>query len=266
MSDTPLFSSRNPWFARSVGLAGGVFLIAAAAGFIVLPYLQPNIQWSGLWDMICSAAGVARPSSAVSPIPPDFKTSNVVVTSDMLQSADAGAIGRGATLAHKCAICHGPTGLSYANSPNLAGQFASAIYKQLQDFKSGARVNAVMTPFALPLSDQDIVDVSVYYASLARPAEAQPAAGKPAPRIVLYGVPSRGIAPCGSCHGGLDQKAGSPWLDGQPAAYVKAQLVALKTGARRNDIGEQMRNIARNMSDEEIDAAAQYFGARSAAQ
>jgi cytochrome c553 len=72
----------------------------------------------------------------------------------MLKGADADAIGRGATLAHKCAICHGPVGLSAANTPNLAGQFAGSVYKQLQDFKSGARVNAIMTPFALPLSDQ----------------------------------------------------------------------------------------------------------------
>ena len=46
------------------------------------------------------------------------------MTSDMLRGADADSIGRGATLAQQCAICHGPTGVSRANSPNLAGQYA----------------------------------------------------------------------------------------------------------------------------------------------
>ena len=62
---------------------------------------------------------------------------------------------------------------------------------------------------------------------------------------MINGAPLRGIAPCGSCHGSLDNKAGSPWLEGQPAAYMKAQLQAFASGARRNDISQQMRNIAR---------------------
>lgn len=72
----------------------------------------------------------------------------------------------------------------------------------------------------------------------------------------------RGIAPCGSCHGALDNKLGSPWLEGQPAAYIKAQLQAFASGARRNDIDQQMRNIARRLSPEEIDEAAAYYSAQ----
>ena len=58
----------------------------------------------------------------------------------------------------------------------------------------------------------------------------------------------RNIAPCGSCHGDIDNKAGSPWLGGQSAVYIKAQLQAFASGARRNDISQQMRNIARQMT------------------
>ena len=54
----------------------------------------------------------------------------------------------------------------------------------------------------------------------------------------------RNIAPCGACHGELDSKAGSPWLEGQPVTYLRAQLDAFAR-ARRNDISEQMRNVAR---------------------
>jgi cytochrome c553 len=72
----------------------------------------------------------------------------------------------------------------------------------------------------------------------------------------------RGIAPCGSCHGSLDNKTGSPWLEGQSEVYLKAQLIAFTTGERRNDISQQMRNIARQMTAEEIDQVAHYYEAQ----
>ena len=90
------------------------------------------------------------------------------MTSEMLTRHDQVSIGRGATLAQRCAICHGPQGVSDANSPNLAGQFAAVTYKELNDFKTGARVNVVMSPFAANLSNQDMLDVAAYYAYLPR--------------------------------------------------------------------------------------------------
>jgi cytochrome c553 len=187
-----------------------------------------------------------------------------VRTSNVLRGADTESIGRGATLAHQCAICHGPTGVSRADSPNLAGQYASVIYKELKDFQTGARVNAVMTPFALELSDQDMIDVASYYAYLPRLPAYHPAAAIPLPRIVINGAPLRNIAPCGACHGALDNKVGSPWLEGQSAVYIKSQLEAFASNERRNDISEQMRNIARQMTPEEIDEAAEYYASQPA--
>jgi cytochrome c553 len=151
--------------------------------------------------------------------------------------------------------------MSDANSPNLAGQYASVIYKQLLDFQSGARRNAVMSPMVSNLSDQDMRDLSAYYAYLPRPvalrSDAAPAV--PVPDIVSGGAPMRNIASCASCHGGIDHKVGSPWLEGMPAAYTRAQLQAFANDTRHNDINEQMRNIARNMTRAEIDAAAAYY-------
>ena len=72
----------------------------------------------------------------------------------------------------------------------------------------------------------------------------------------------RGIAPCGACHGDLASKAGAAWLGGQPAVYLHAQLAAFASGARRNDIGEQMRNVARRMTRDEIDAASRFYADR----
>ena len=229
---------------------------------MVFPLAQPTARASGLWDAICSAAGIAREPTSQKPIEPNFTVSPAVMTSDMLRGADADSIGRGATLAQQCAICHGPTGVSRADSPNLAGQYASVIYKELKDFQSGARVNAVMSPFAQNLSDQDMIDLAAYYAFLPRLPAYHPVAALPLPRIVINGAPLRGIAPCGACHGALDNKVGSPWLEGQSAVYLKSQLEAFASGERRNDISQQMRNIARRLTPGEIDEAAQYYASQ----
>ena len=262
MSAGDLFSWKNRWFAGSVGITAGLLVATALGGFILLPYLQPDLKLSGVWDAICSAAGIVRPSPAGNPIQPDYKISMVSLTSDMLRQTDPEAIGRGATIAHECAICHGPTGISRADSPNLSGQYAAVIYKELMDFKTGARVNAVMTPFATRLPEQDMVDVALYYSYLPRLPAYHPQQSPQPPRVVIYGAPMRGIAPCGSCHGTLDNKAGSPWLEGQPAAYIKSQIEAFASGARRNDPGALMRNIARQMTPQEVEETAQYYSSQ----
>jgi cytochrome c553 len=262
MSDQRLFSFRNPWFSASVGVTVVLVVVSALAGLIWLPLAQPDLKLSGIWDAICSAAGVPRAGPDAISVQPDFKTSNVVMTSDMLRRPDQVSIGRGATLAQRCAICHGPQGVSDANSPNLAGQFAAVTYKELNDFKTGARVNAVMSPFAANMSNQDMLDLAAYYAYLPRVPSPHVDTRLAAPMIVTVGAPMRNIPPCGSCHGDIDTKAGSPWLGGQSAVYIKVQLRAFASGARRNDISQQMRNIARNMTAEEIDQAARYYEAQ----
>jgi cytochrome c553 len=112
---------------------------------------------------------------------------------------------------------------------------------------------------ALNLSDQDMRDLAAYYASLPRPSSAQGLDLADAPGIVAHGAPLRNIPACAACHGGIDNKAGSPWLEGLPAAYSQAQLQAFASGARHNDISGQMRNIARNMTPDEMVAAATYY-------
>ncbi len=261
MSDERLFTVRNPWFSTGVGVTIAIAVFSALVGLVLLPLTQPDLKLGGFWDAICSAAGVPRAAPSTTPIQPDFKTSDVVVTSEMLGRPGALSIGRGATLAQRCAICHGPQGISDANSPNLAGQYASAIYKELIDFKSGARVNGVMTPFAATISNQDMLDLAAYYSYLPRLPGGDFTPAVEAPLVVVTGAPMRNIAPCGSCHGGLDAKAGSPRLEGQSVVYIKAQLQALSAGTRHNDISQQMRNIARRMTPEEIDAAARYYAA-----
>lgn len=133
------------------------------------------------------------------------------------------------------------------------------VYKELIDFQRGARVNATMSPFAMNLADPDLRDLAAYYAYLP-PLPAPAGQSAPVPRIVSDGAPLRNIPSCGACRGSLETKAASPWLGGQPTAYVKAQLMAFASGARRNDLDAQMRNVARNMTPNEIDEAANYYG------
>lgn len=262
MSARELFTFRNPYFSIGVGVAAGLFVLTAIGGFIVLPYAQAHLEFAGLWDAICSAAGLQQRSPNTEAPKAAHRVSEAVLTSAMFARPSQESIGRGATLAQRCAICHGPTGISRADSPNLAGQYAAVIYKELLDFRSGARTNAVMSPFAAHLTDREIADLAVYYAYLPRLPAYHPTAQLPKPRIVIYGAPLRGIAPCGSCHGSLDNKTGSPWLEGQSEAYMKAQLQAFASGRRTNDISEQMRNIARAMTPQEIDEAAAYYASQ----
>ncbi len=250
---------RDRWVATSVGLAAGLVIAGAVVGFAWLPFEQPGQRLLGVWDAICSAAGLIRvPPIHEQVVQPDYAVTSVEVTPGMLGNASAESIGRGATLALRCTMCHGARGLSRAETPNLAGQYATVIYKQLQDFKTGARLSAIMAPLMADLSDADMRDLAAYYAYLPRVKEDQAAKGE-APRIIADGSPMRNIAPCGACHGGLTNKPGAPWLEGQPAAYLHAQLQGFASGTRRNDISQQMRNVARGMTAQEIDAATRFY-------
>jgi cytochrome c553 len=80
---------------------------------------------------------------------------------------------------------------------------------------------------------------------------------------VRVGDPLRNIAPCISCHGGVDQKFGTPWLEGMPKGYLVAQLEAFAAGTRRNDSLAQMRNMARAMTPNEIQEVADFYARKA---
>jgi cytochrome c553 len=83
------------------------------------------------------------------------------------------------------------------------------------------------------------------------------------PALVRVGDPLRNIAPCISCHGGVDQKLGAPWLEGMPKEYLVDQLVAFKNNTRRNDPHAQMRNMAVPMTAAEIDQVATFYARKA---
>ena len=143
---------------------------------------------------------------------------------------------------------HQPRGFA-----NLAGQYAAVIYKELHDFRSGApqqcRDVAVCRQ---PDGRGNRRSLKLLRISAAASGLSPDAAIAEAQHRDLRRADAR-IAPCGACHGSLDNKTGSPWLEGQSEAYMKAQLQAFAGGERRNDISQQMRNIARTMTPQEIE-------------
>jgi cytochrome c553 len=232
-------------------------------GFVWLPFSQSDSPFRGVWDAICSAAGLVQNRAVTEVVGhPGYTTSSVVVAPGMLPASTPDSIGRGATLAQQCTMCHGVRGLSNANTPNLAGQYGPALYKQLQDYKSGARTNAVMSPRVTNLSKQDMLDLAAYYSYLPRLPPYHPGSEGPAPKIVMNGAPMRNIPPCATCHGTVDYKLGTEWLEGESAAYLRTQLEAFASGERHNDISQQMRNIARGMTLAEMEQAATYYASQ----
>ena len=243
----------------AIALTAGLGLVAVLVGFVLLPQLDGKARLQGAWNAICSAAGIVQQQRQEPPVPATRQATQVVLTQPIMRPASAESIGRGATLALRCTMCHGARGLSEANSPNLAGQYAAVIYKQLSDYKSGARTSAIMAPIVAGLKEEDLRDLAAYYGYLPPETPEYPELLAHAPPVVATGAPMRNIAPCGSCHGGPDTKPGGAWLEGQPLAYLRTQLLAFAAGERHNDINAVMRNVARRMTPDEIEQAARFY-------
>ncbi len=162
-----------------------------------------------------------------------------------------------------CTACHGATGnASQASVPTLAGQHASYLLKQLRDFRSGARNNAVMGPLAAALRHTAIERLAAYYArQTAEPGTADPALVALGMTIYRGGSRARAVAACVACHGPTasgDPAAGVPRLRGQDARYTANQLRAYAAGERDNDTKAVMRVITTDLTGEEIEAVASY--------
>ena len=176
----------------------------------------------------------------------------------------AGNIEAGRQKAATCAVCHGPDGNSDNPTwPNLAGQHAEYTRKQLEDYRSGHRKNDQMAPMAMGLSDQDIADLAAYYASLEpRTGQARPEYLDAGERLYRAGDAAMGLAACMACHGptGVGNPAANyPRINAQHAEYTELQLKAFKAEERANDRNAIMRDIAGRMSNDSIEAVADYL-------
>jgi cytochrome c553 len=232
-------------------------------GFVWLPSVHRDFTLEGLWASLCRAAGMPTEWTDQATSESKGSSTQVVLVPSMGRFVSREAVGRGATLALNCTMCHGVKGMSLSNSPNLAGQYPEVVIKQLQDYRHGQRRSAIMEAIAQTLSDQDIQDLAAYYAYLPKARTAPTTYDEKLPALVRVGDPLRNIAPCISCHGQVDQKLGTPWLEGMPKQYLVDQLNAFITERRRNDAGAQMRNMARAMTPKEVDEVATFYARKT---
>ncbi|MBX8483392.1 cytochrome c [Pseudomonas cichorii] len=182
------------------------------------------------------------------------------------QAADVtGDAAAGQAKAAVCGACHGPDGNSLApNFPKLAGQGQRYLLKQLHEIKDGKRPVLEMTGLLTPFNDQDLADISAYYASQKGSIGAADASLVARGEALFRGGKlDQGMPACTGCHspdGTGNAPAGYPHLGGQHADYIKKQLTAFREGDRVND-GDTMvmRSIAAKLSNKDIEALAQYI-------
>ncbi len=179
----------------------------------------------------------------------------------VLAAGDASA---GKQKSAACTACHNADGNSVNPQwPKLAAQHPGYVAKQLNDFKAGHRVNAIMNGMATPLSEQEMQDLAAYFASqtITR-GQADPALAPAGEQLFRGGNINSGVSACAACHGpdgAGNPQAGFPALAGQHAEYIDAQLRAFRAMERANDAGQMMRNIAMKMTDADIKAVASYI-------
>ena len=167
-----------------------------------------------------------------------------------------------ATATAVCGACHTSDGSrgSPAN-PILQGQHPEYLAKQLTEFKSGKRDNAIMKGMSALLSEDDMKNVAAFYSS----KQAKPGFAKNKDLVALGekiyrgGIAERSVPACSGCHSptGAGIPAQYPRMAGQHADYTEAQLVAFRGGVRKNS--PQMTGVAAKMNDREIKAVADYI-------
>ena len=167
-------------------------------------------------------------------------------------------------VAQLCAACHGADGNSAVPAnPNLARQIPEYTSKQLANFKSGERANAVMAGMVAALSPEDMVNLGAYFwRQTAKPGVASnKELALLGQNLYRGGNAATGVPACSGCHSpdGVGIPKQYPRLAGQHAEYTAAQLKAWRSGERANDPNKMMRMIAAKLSDREIQAVSEFI-------
>jgi len=171
-----------------------------------------------------------------------------------------------------CTACHGAQGRAGPDGyyPRLAGKPAAYLYKQLLNFRDGRRHYGLMTQLVEPLSDAYLMEIAQYFSGLQLPYPAPLPPTVPAGvlrqgrQLVLQGDAARRVPACVSCHGqGMTGVLpDTPGLLGLPRDYLNAQLGAWKTGQRRGQAPDCMKEVVDRLSLDDINAAASWLAAQ----
>jgi cytochrome c553 len=170
--------------------------------------------------------------------------------------------------ASPCEACHGAhgEGMAAAHVPRIAGQSAEYLKKQLDDYADGTRNNPIMTNFAKALSEKQRIKFAMQYASMSVLQSPQPKALNAVElarghQLAFQGDEGIRVQACNSCHGpeGIGVLHAAPYLAGQSADYIASALKSFQQGSRKNDAGELMRSIAKQLKDADVTAISDYF-------
>lgn len=170
----------------------------------------------------------------------------------------------GKSKAEVCFGCHGEDGNSTdPMAPKLAGQYGIYIAKQIRNFQATTRTHQIMSGMAATVSDDDLADISAYYASQPMMKGDHPSNNKTGKKLFENDDLSRMVVRCSNCHGatgkGLDPgNPVYPVIGGQHKEYLLAQLINFRKGARNNSPGGVMNITVHRLSDAELEALADY--------
>ena len=182
----------------------------------------------------------------------------VLGASPFVWAQDAGSV-----TVTACLPCHGGGGAQSAPKfPQLDGQHAAYLEKQLREYKSGKRKSDIMAPIFMALKKEQIPGLAAHFASQspARGTVENPELAARGKLLYEEGNRATGVPGCIGCH--LPDGVGSqryPRLAGQRQAYTVQQLMDFKSGTRRNDRAHVMRALAGRLTDEEMRAVAEYL-------
>ncbi len=163
----------------------------------------------------------------------------------------------------QCAVCHGERGESaHPEFPQLAGQHAVYLRKQLQDFRTGERQHEAMSGIARHLTEPQVQELADYFAQQ-RP-QAHASDDELLVQLGRY-IYERGnlynqVPACQSCHSsnGLGNNR-MPRLAGQHPKYLENQLRQFQSRQRRNDSGA-MVFVTQGLNELELRGVSAYLG------
>ena len=258
----------RPWRIWATVVVVVLVAVGALIAFVIIPAGQRENAHLSMHDAMRRAAGL-QPGSPAVPQPMAHATaipvSQVSWDPEIMAILRSGNTQRGATLAAQvCAACHGEKGLSQQTFPSLAGQSPYAIYKQLHDYRTGARVDPQMSSVAARLSPQDLAAISAYFANASKEYAAlglrDTTSDIEIVRLATEGDSRRRIPACVSCHvTGSGGPIETPVIIGQTSDYLLKQMNDYASGARKNDVYGRMRDVSRKLTPDERAALARYF-------
>ena len=167
-----------------------------------------------------------------------------------------------------CQGCHGEFGNSTEPLvPKLAGQYGKYIAKELRNYQAGVRTHQIMNAMAGTINDDDLADIAAYFASQPKMKGAGAPNNEVGKNLFIKGDINRKMVACINCHGvtgkGLTPNTSMfPVLGGQQKEYLRKQLVNFRDVDRTNSPNGIMNKITSKLTDQEIEALADYLSAQ----